>query len=202
MGKYRVILADPPWQYNNNGSSGAAENHYSTMSAAEMFSLPVNYWAADDCLLLCWATFPLLPTAIALVDAWGFEYKTAIPWIKVNKILGVDMFTNHLVFWPSWGNGWWARGNAELLLVGVRGDVPKLSDPPLSLIDDRGDGRPILIGPRLEHSRKLSSAHEYAEKFPGPRLEMFARRGRDGWDLWGNEAPGAVNLAAAGGSDA
>ena len=65
---------------------GAAEKHYPTMSIADLCALPVADIAAEDSALFLWATFPQLPTALKLIRAWGFTYKTiAFLWLKKNK---------------------------------------------------------------------------------------------------------------------
>ena len=81
--------------------------------------------------------------------------------------------------------GYWFRGQHELVLVGVRGEF---SPPPES------DRIPSVIrSRRARHSEKPDSIHELIEKsWPNlsesSRLEMFARRKREGWTLWGNQA--------------
>ena len=76
MKKYNVIYADPPWRYEQKSLQGAAENHYPTMNINDMCALPVGDLADKDCVLFLWATFPMLPEALRLIDAWGFQYKT------------------------------------------------------------------------------------------------------------------------------
>ena len=173
--KYGVIVADPPWQYRNSGGSGAAANHYPTMSTAELCALRVGEMAAADSLLLMWVTWPLLDTAFPIMDAWEFRYKTGMPWVKMRGIPTVDLW-GEIVMIPIAGQGWWIRGTSEMLLICTRGNIKPPIDPPMGLISQR-----------FRHSKKPSNAHEYAELFPGPYLEMFARRPRDGWDVWGNE---------------
>ena len=88
--------------------SGAAENHYPTMSIDELCALPVEALAAKDCLLFLWATFPMLSEALQLIRAWGFTFKTvSFVWLKQNRKS------------PTWfyGLGYWTRGNAEICLL-------------------------------------------------------------------------------------
>lgn len=86
MKKYNVIYADPPWRYEQKSLQGAAENHYPTMNINDMCALPVGDLADKDCVLFLWATFPMLPEALKLIDAWGFQYKTvAFVWLKQNR---------------------------------------------------------------------------------------------------------------------
>ena len=84
--KYSIIYADPPWRYFAKKVQGAAENHYLTMSIEELCALPVADLAAPDSALFLWATFPQLPEALRLIEAWGFTYKSvAFVWLKNNK---------------------------------------------------------------------------------------------------------------------
>src|SRR5262249_41716388 len=76
---YRVICADPPWTFgtwSDRGKGRSAEAHYDCMTLADIKALPVGDWAAPDCLLLLWATDPLLERALEVIRAWGFTYKT------------------------------------------------------------------------------------------------------------------------------
>jgi N6-adenosine-specific RNA methylase IME4 len=164
---YGVIYADPPWRYetfSENGMDRSADNHYPTMSMFDMLTLDVP--AADNCVMFMWATVPMLPEAIDLLDAWGFEYKSHICWIK-DRI----------------GTGYWTRNKHELLLIGVKGKVPApaMGTQPPSVIE-------LPLG---RHSEKPAFfADMIANLYPStPKLEMFARIGRLGWDVVGNEAP-------------
>ena len=83
--RYSIIYADPPWSYQNGGR-GAAKNHYNTMTPEKIKALPVADLAAQDAVLLMWATFPQLPQALETIKAWGFTYKTlGFNWIKTNR---------------------------------------------------------------------------------------------------------------------
>jgi N6-adenosine-specific RNA methylase IME4 len=120
--------------------------------------------AADDCVLFLWATIPRLPFALQLMQVWDFGYRSAVIWIK-DKI----------------GTGYWIRGQCELLLIGRRGAV--VAPAP-------GEQLPAFIeAPRGRHSEKPAIFAEHIERlFPNvPKLEMFARGPRPGWDVWGNE---------------
>lgn len=146
------------------------------MTVPEICKLPVARIVATDAVLLLWSTWPQLAGAVQVVEAWGFTYVTGFPWLKTTKrrpftgLFGEDLGR------PAWGTGSWVRGCSEPLLVAKRGSAK----PPER--DWLG-----LISQRFEHSRKPDSIYEYAESFPGPRVELFARRRRDGWDAFGNE---------------
>ena len=182
MTRYRVILADPPWSYNNSGTRGAAANVYPTMTDADILALPVGDMADDDAVLLMWATWPkLAEVCLPAVAAWGFQYVTAFPWVKVTSV-SHDLWGELRISVP-YGVGFWARGTSEPLLIAKRGN-PK--PPPNGFIG--------LLSPNLGHSRKPDSVYEYAEAMPGPYLELFARRSRPGWDAWGNEIDNTATL--------
>lgn len=184
MKQYGVILADPPWEYRNAGGNGAAANHYPTMGVKAICSLPVTRYAANDAILYLWATWPQLTEAMRVISAWGFTYKTGLPWVKVTETTDSDQ----AMFTPQMGGGFWVRACSELILIATRGKVK----PPLP--SDRMLG---LLGPRLEHSRKPDDVYQLAELHPGPWLEMFARRPREGWDQFGNELDASIDLMGA-----
>lgn len=162
-GRYGVILADPPWRYQHSESANRdIENHYPTMALDEIKALDVP--AADNAVLYLWATPPKLTEAVEVMDAWGFGYRTCMVWVK-DKI----------------GMGYWARQRHELVLIGVRGDMP----PPEP--GDRPDS--VVEAPRGEHSAKPDRLHDIIDAVwpQTPKIELFSRRERDGWTAWGNE---------------
>jgi N6-adenosine-specific RNA methylase IME4 len=179
--KYGVIVADPPWSYRNAGLDTAAANHYETQTDGWVNSLEVGALAADDSVLLLWGVWPKLPECIAVALAWGFEYKTGFPWVKVNSVFD-DAFEGTR-FTVPYGIGFWIRGASEVVLVCTKGKP----SPPT-------DGWIGLLSPNLGHSRKPDSIYQYAESLPGPYLEMFARRKREGWDAFGNEIDGSIMI--------
>jgi len=166
--RYAVIYADPPWHFEvyneESGIEHAAANHYSTMSLDEIRALPIPSLASPDAALFMWTTVPHLRESFQVLDAWGFEYKTNIVWVK-DKI----------------GLGYFVRNQHELLLVATRGDMPSPSPA----------NRPpsVISAPRREHSRKPDEAYEIIERmYPElPKIELFARHARPGWAAWGNE---------------
>lgn len=174
--KYSVIYADPPWSFevwSGAGKDRAAENHYPTMTQADIEALPVADMAADDCVLFLWAVMPQLQEALDVISAWGFEYKTcAFVWVKTTQ----DGER------PATGMGYWTRANAEICLLATRGTPVRLN----------ADVHQIVQTPRQEHSRKPEEIAARIERLvPGPYLEMFSRAPRDGWDAWGNQSEAA-----------
>ena len=162
-GKYSVVYADPPWQYSNSGFDSSAENHYPTMPVDEICNIPIQPMTTDTTVLFLWATNPLLPDAMKVIRAWGFEYKTNIVWIKSTTI----------------GMGWFLKSKHELLLIATKSNTPHPQMKPESCFETEK----ISI-----HSRKPEIAYEIIESmYPGKKIELFARISRDGWDSWGNE---------------
>lgn len=119
MGTYRTMIVDPPWAYSSGRVNGAAECHYPTMTIAELAALPVGDLAAPDAVLLLWATWPLLPDALALIAAWGFSYVTGMPWIKLAGDPERDLW-GEVRYTPQYGAGFWVRGCTEPILIARR----------------------------------------------------------------------------------
>jgi N6-adenosine-specific RNA methylase IME4 len=138
------------------------------MSIAEISALPVEHLAAEDAHLWLWVTNADVFAQAAVMTAWGFSYRSCLTWIK-----------------PRFGLGSYLRNQTEHLLFGIRGRAPVLF---------RGQGT-WLYAPVQEHSHKLEEQYAIIERCsPGPYLELFARRTRPGWDVWGNEVACDVRL--------
>lgn len=178
--QFGVILADPPWNYANAGCRGAAENHYPTMSVDEICGLPIATLANENCVLLLWTTWPQLQEGLQVIKAWGFNYITGFPWVKITSKPSQTQWGDWKIE-PQYGVGFWIRGCTEPLLIARRGKV----SPPT-------DGLIGLLSENYRHSRKPENIYHYAETLPGPYLELFARRLRLGWNSWGNEALAAI----------
>lgn len=173
----RVILADPPWRYRNwsDAAHGAASSAMDTMADADMAAIPVARWAhPEGAILAMWATFPKLPEAVRLMEAWRFVYVTGLPWVKTLPSRGEIRR----------GIGFWTQGTSELLLLGRRGEAarPDAGEPMMGLLV--GDQR-VFYAPRGRHSAKPLEVHDWLETASGPRLELFARQQRVGWTTWG-----------------
>ena len=164
-GKYTLIYADCPWRYDfSQSESREIENQYPTMDTKDICELPINGLADNDCVLFMWATNPKLREALRVIEAWGFEYKTNMVWVK-DKI----------------GMGYYARQKHELLLIATKGNpgTPEPKNRPESAI----------FADRTKHSRKPVEFYEILEgMYPDTkRIELFSRLDRDGWESWGNE---------------
>lgn len=176
---YGAILVDPPWDFETWSKAGegrSASQHYGTMGVQQMVRLPVLDLAAKDCVLFCWVTWPHLKSALWLISAWGFTYKTCgFDWMKANA-QQIDIFRDDAD--PTMGMGYWTRSNTEPCLLTTRGKPKRL---------DAGVRQGILE-PRREHSRKPDCVHQGIERLvAGPYLELFARQRRTNWDSWGAE---------------
>jgi N6-adenosine-specific RNA methylase IME4 len=181
--KYKTILADPPWDYRNGGN-GKARAHYDLMTIDQLCSLKVKEIAEDDSVLILWSTWPQVEGAMRVISAWGFEYVSGFPWVKLYDDPLCDVFGN-VVMRPTYGTGYWIRGCSEPVFVCKRGNARPVETSWMG-----------LISKRMEHSRKPDTIYEYAESFPGPYLEMFARRKRPGWDVFGNQIEGSICIEA------
>lgn len=170
---YDVIYADPPWRYRlPDARGGKVEDHYPTMADADIQAMPVRAMASDQAVLLLWATNPKLKEALAVMEAWGFDYASNAVWDK--ELLGI---------------GYWFRGQHELLLVG------RLPGTRATPIEHRRSS--VFRERRRRHSQKPQCVRDWIEAAwpaPAPKLELFAREHWPGWDVFGNEEHQMVML--------
>lgn len=174
--RFATILADPPWQFQNRTGKVAPEhkrlNRYCTMTLPEICQLPVADIAADRAHLYLWVPNALLPEGLKVMEAWGFRYVSNIVWHKIRKDGGSD----------GRGVGFYFRNVTELLLFGIRGKNVRTLDPGRSQVN-------MLQTRKREHSRKPDEQYELIESCSwGPRIELFSRGKRKGWEAWGNQA--------------
>jgi len=159
--KFGTIYADPPWPYSNQSTRAATDNHYSTMTLEDIAALPVAQLTPARAHLHLWTTNAFLFDSKALMESWGFEYKSCFVWCKTQ--MGI-------------GNYW--RVSHEFMLLGVKGGL---------VFADHGQ-MSWLKHDRIGHSRKPEQVRRIIEKTsPGPYLELFGRRTVDNWTVWGNE---------------
>lgn len=174
--RFKTVLADPPWQFQNKTGKVAPEhkrlNRYSTMTLADICALPVESICADTAHLYLWVPNALLLEGIQVLQAWGFQYKTNLVWHKVRKDGGPD----------GRGVGFYFRNTTELILFGVRGKNVRTLDPGRSQVN-------IIRTMKREHSRKPDEQYKIIEACsPGPYIELFARGPMKNWTSWGNQA--------------
>lgn len=177
-GPFDVILLDPPWShYGQQDKWGAAAKFYPCMSDEELLAMPIASLAKKTSVVFCWATCPRLNFAISLLEHWGFSYRgVAFVWVKTAKSTGLP--------------------------IGARGVRPSIVKPTTELViaaSLTSKGRPmplaseavaqVVLAPVREHSEKPVEVLERIEAlYPdASRLEMFARREREGWKSWGNQ---------------
>lgn len=194
--RWQVIVVDPPWAYGSNSerpNPTTAEAHYATVGNAgkevnrrtgegvdEIAAIaPVGDWLRPDSALFVWATNPKLPFAFRLLDLWGATYKTTLTWVKTSES-GAPIRS---------GMGWFFRGCTEHVLFATRGSFaipPELREPN------------VVLARRGEHSEKPDAFYGLIERVtPGmSRLDVFARKRREGWDVWGNEVRAEAAQAA------
>jgi|SRR5579871_1138808 len=177
-GRRRVgtVLADPPWRFQNKTGKVAPEHHrlmrYPTMHLDDISSLPIKSLTNDTAHLYLWCPNALLPDGLAVMEAWGFSYKSNLVWHKVRKDGGSD----------GRGVGFYFRNVTELVLFGVKGKNARTLDAGRSQVN-------LLATRKREHSRKPDELYDIIESCSsGPYLELFARGTRKRWLTWGNQA--------------
>ena len=178
--RFPVIYADPPWPWDTWGSASgkirsAPDNHYGTSTLDQIMKLPVAALAADDCALLLWCTGPhiAIGSHVEIMTAWGFEPSTiAFDWVKQNPS-GEGLHA---------GMGYWTRSNTEPCFIATKGSPLRLAT----------NVHQVVMAPVGEHSAKPEEVRRRIEQlFPGPYLELYARKAVPGWTTWGNEIPRA-----------
>lgn len=185
--KYGAIYADPPWGFTMFNSVRAVpcrgDQPYPTMTTDDLCAMPVVERAAEDAVLFCWITWPMLLDGLRVIEAWGFTYKTCgFCWVKGNSL---PLFPED--FRDKMGLGFWTRANSEVCLLATRGKPKRLN----------ADVRQVVQAPLREHSRKPDEIRQRIERLvAGPYLEMFARTHAPGWDVWGNETTKFAAVAA------
>lgn len=177
--KFSLIYADPPWQFTdkcNSGKRGACHK-YPVMKLADLKALPVPTLAAKDCLLAMWWVSAMPKEAIELAEAWGFEVKVMLgfDWVKVTE-------TGK----PAFGMGHYTRAGAEACLFAVKGG-PKIVNRSV---------RQVITSPLRKHSQKPDEARDRLVQMLGDvsRIELFARERFEGWEAFGNQVEGSIEL--------
>lgn len=173
---FSTVLADPPWRFINRTGKVAPEHRrlsrYDTMSVGEIAALPVTDLLAETAHCYLWVPNALLPDGLAVLEAWGFSYKTNLIWHKIRKDGGSD----------GRGVGFYFRNVTEMVLFGVRGKNARTLGPGRRQVN-------FLASRKREHSRKPDEQYDIIETCSwGPYLELFGRGSRAGWTVWGDQA--------------
>tara|TARA_Y100000996_G_scaffold221005_1_gene173957 strand:- start:9029 stop:9532 length:504 start_codon:yes stop_codon:yes gene_type:complete len=160
--KYKTIYADPPWLESGGGKiKRGADKHYPLMKTKDICALDVDKIADDNCWLFMWVTNNFLKDGLEVMESWGFRYVTNFVWVK-------DRF----------GIGYYFRGQHELCLFGVKGNLKPIKRNVSS----------VLWAERRRHSQKPELARDKINEMShDPKIELFARERFEGWDSWGNE---------------
>lgn len=173
IGHYGVILADPPWTFKSNSDEEPGKNargHYDVMDMLDIMRLPVRALAAKDCALFLWGTQAGLEDQMMVLRCWDFQFKSAGGWGKLTET------------GENWhfGTGFIWRSTLEFILVGTRGR-PQVANR---------DVRNLLVEEVREHSRKPEQIYGVIDRLHPdvPKVELFARQRRPGFDVWGLQA--------------
>jgi len=163
--KYKVIYADPPWEYGGsmNTSYGTADKHYPTMPLQDICNMPIVDITEDNAVLFLWTTSPCLEDTFKVINAWGFKYKASFVWDKIKHVMGHYNSVRH-----------------EFLLVATKGScTPEV----MKLFDS------VVSEERTEHSAKPETFRTIINTlYPsGNRIELFARNKTEGWNAYGNQ---------------
>lgn len=161
-GKFRVIYADPPWQFDNEGFEQSAEQQYPTMPVKTICDMKIREKVGEKAVLFLWVTNAFLEEGLKVCKEWGFEYKTNMIWIKDKG--------------PT--IGWFTQSRHEMLFIATKGEGVHPKEKLNSWFE----------APVTKHSKKPEKVYDMIERmYEGPYLELFARNKRKGWQSWGNE---------------
>jgi len=186
--KYQIIYADPPWKYSSNictsrrirGKYVEYPLTYPTLNTDNIMEMPVENISANDCILFLWTTDTHLPDALQVIEAWGFKYRTiGFVWIKQEKS-GKDV----CLF------GHYTNKSSEICLLATRGKIH-------SYIKSRKVRQLVrAVRHKKIHSKKPNKIRKRIVELMGdlPRIELFARKKVEGWDVWGNEVKSDIKL--------
>jgi len=189
--KYQIIYADPPWEYKNTtfgkrkkDKDGTFKESYSPilrypcMTLEQIKALPIENIVDENAVLFLWTTGPFIEQASQVINAWGFKYKTVgFVWVKTTQLSKGR---------PGSPDGWlkknlgkWTLSSTEFVLIGTKGSIRK----------EAKNIRQLIMSPVEGHSKKPEEVKERIVALLGdiPRIELFARKQTEGWDVWGNE---------------
>ena len=167
MKKYQIIVIDPPWQIKKiikRVRPNQVAMDYPTMTIEDIKKLDIKELADNNnCICFLWTIDKYLYESKAILEGWGFKYHRTMSWDKTN---GLAMYGFNY--------------QTEFILVGFIGKqdaYPK-----------RKTIRTSFTAKSTFHSEKPQAFYDMLEVLPHtPRLDMFARKKREGWHVWGNE---------------
>jgi N6-adenosine-specific RNA methylase IME4 len=172
-----LIVCDPPWRYgrdaSTNGWRSSARRFYAALTEEELCSMRVGDYCANDAVLLMWSTAKHIPSALAIMNAWGFDYRTIFQvWCKTTN-----------AGQPLFGLGLYSRSSTEYLLLGIKGKVKRLLSPTARDVSGK------IFARRGRHSAKPIEAFERINhRFTArKKVELFARDQTSGWLCWGDQ---------------
>lgn len=178
--KYKTIVTDPPWKYGKWGKATPElrpngkeyDLPYSYMSIEQIKAIPMQDLADENCELYLWTTQKYLPESFDVLKEWGFKYCQTLIWCKTPRGTGQGG-----IYCPT----------NEFLILARKGKAPKKKRIDSTWFHTKR--------PHNSHSTKPEFFQAMIENVSDePRLEMFARRKRDGWDVFGNEAEGSITI--------
>ena len=179
--KYKIIIADPPWQFNNKKTGGSMKSgaayHYLTTGLEGLKMMDVNSIADEDCTLIMWWVGSMPQEAIDLVESWGFTIK------NMNGFVWRKLTVKFKVFF---GMGFRTRAGSESAIIAIKGK-PKVYSHSVRAVHE------FIVS---KHSKKPVEFRDLIVELCGdlPRLEMFAREVVEGWDVFGDEAPYSISI--------
>lgn len=167
--KHRILMADPPWTYDDAGGRGSAARHYQCLSLLEI-AVILDRFAAENATMLMWVVEPMLEDCFKAARMAGFKRRAnGFTWIKTTQ----DGERLH------WGMGHWSRANPESCHIFTRGKkFPRAR---------AHNVHSVVHAPAMKHSEKPAEVRHRLERMMGdrPRLELFARERVAGWHSWG-----------------
>lgn len=164
---FDVIVIDPPWdmqKIERDVRPNQVAFDYPTMTEEELMEFDIPSISANNCHLFCWTTHKFLPSALRLIEAWGFRYVMTMVWHKPGGFQPIGL--------PQY--------NCEFAIYARKGSP--------SFVDTKAFFA-CFEAPRREHSRKPDEFYDVIRRVTGGRrIDVFSRENRDGFEQFGNEA--------------
>lgn len=162
---FRTIVIDPPWPMEKilrEVRPNQVEMDYTTMSIKEIKEFPLKqFMSKDGCHVYMWTTHKFLQYSFDIFNVWGVKYQCLMTWVK------------NVGFTPfSW------MYSTEHVLFGTFGSLPLLKK-----------GIRLDFNAKVrEHSRKPDEFYDIVKRVsPEPRVDIFSREKRGGFELYGYE---------------